>query len=716
MKIGQVAAAVALSSALSSYAFSHDAVNVCSKYPQVGQAVLNSVNLSWPGLEAVQRAAAQGLQGNACTSLAAYYATGRSSAWLRVPPVRPGIGKAGGEADDLLNDIFKFGGVATVAKVPRNADGGLDWYNKGPNLDVEFMNCLNRHDSFVQMLGAWRATGNPIYVKYFESLVKDWVLHLPCRAGVSRDHWNTSGSLEPCPMPFWGTESPWRSLETGIRTHDVWARAFFGFQQAEDFSIDARVLLLLGMSEHNAVLHSYPSLTSNWAINQWAGLAMSCLAFPELMNAEALLQESQAELERLLNDVVYPDGMEDEQAFGYGMWTASDFLSNLQLLRIAGHELPQPSFTAHLEEMFHYGVMVSDQHGYAPRNGDADLGKSGWNQAAYDYFKRADWLYVHTNGREGSKPAGASPSVMFPWGGHCVLKSGFDKAATWALFDVGPSPGGHAHRAKLSLNVRANGSMLLVDSGRFAYSGNTLSHTLQAEYAHMTHAHNTLTIDGKSQQAAPKKATEPIPSSSWSFTEDRDSVVASMGLFENLTGTAMHTRAVIYMRGRYFVVIDQVASDRARAVQATWHAHPNSTVARRGDGAATVLGVSPETGLATETCIDVILATGAGVDSVNSKLVRGQNKSSQEPWQGWYSQTYDGAWPSPTLVYDFQTESGDSIFAWLLVPRSTSEAGDAAILSVSASPDGRVDVQVSVRHIVETISIDLHGPSPTLVV
>ena len=47
----------------------YDTVNICSSNKIIGQAVLNSVNLSWPGLQAVQDAASKGLFGKACSEL-----------------------------------------------------------------------------------------------------------------------------------------------------------------------------------------------------------------------------------------------------------------------------------------------------------------------------------------------------------------------------------------------------------------------------------------------------------------------------------------------------------------------------------------------------------------------------------------------------------------------------------------------------------------------
>lgn len=121
------------------------AANICGSNATIGAAVVAALNLTYPGLEAVAAAASRGDLGGACDALAAYYAASNTTWWQRVPPVTPGSGMAGGAVDAIvLNDTFYLSGVTTRARVPRNADGGLDWLNKGPRVDVEFMNCLNR--------------------------------------------------------------------------------------------------------------------------------------------------------------------------------------------------------------------------------------------------------------------------------------------------------------------------------------------------------------------------------------------------------------------------------------------------------------------------------------------------------------------------------------------------------------------------------------------
>lgn len=277
-----------------------------------------------------------------------------------------------------------------------------------------------------------------------------------------------------------------------------------------------------------------------------------------------------------------------EMAFGYDVATANDFLGIILLLQHAQHAPPPSSFEARVEAMWNYIIMVTDQRNYGPRNGDADLGRF-WSTPAYEYFKRQDWLFVHTGGSNGTRPTAESPSLMFPWAGQAVIKSDYARNGTWAWFSVGPfGTSGHAHRAKLSMTLRAHDTMLLVDSGRFSYQGKDLSKTLHDEYSRTTHAHNTLTIDGKEQQAAPAKAATPRPNSSWAFTSSRDVVQGSMQLYDGLQGSACHSRSIAYQREpvEFFVVVDRVTTDRPRSVQATWHLHPNGSAVVGPDGSA----------------------------------------------------------------------------------------------------------------------------------
>lgn len=617
------------------------------------------------------------------------------------------------------------------------------------------MNCLNRHDSMVYLLNAWNETGNPIYETYYNNLVMDWTSHLPCPnalAPAGKACIPLGGSPTSLPTCEWvledpigaqacktGTmESPWRSLEMGIRMGGVWPASFFGFQNSSIFSTSSRVMMVLAVAEHNSALAvdgGHPGRgTPNWEMTQWQGLISSCAIFPELKNASGLLTYALQELEAILDAGVYVDGVETEQASGYDMMTANDFYNSLQVLQDAGHAGPPPSFAAKVENMWNYGAMISDPVGCLPRNGDSDLCNTGYNTAVMQYFNRPDWTYVHTNGAEGIIPAAFAsdgPSSIFPWAGQIAMRSGYGRNATWVWFDVGPyGSSGHAHRDKLQLTLHSRGSMILVDSGRFAYQGTDLSAILHRAYADNTTAHNTLTIDGCDQLALPPLATAPVDNSTWRFSPANDWAYGSMSLYDGLKGNATHSRSVFYQRcnasvptcndpvgdedGDILVVVDVINTDRARTVQATWHSHPNASgvsvdtttqIARVG-------GADGATGVPTtaQVCIASFNAAPNVVpwDDINIVSGRYQNATTGENWQGWYSQAYDDASASRTLVYDAQVPAGKTNFMWAIVP--TSYTWDCAgittqVLSIS-SKAATVTVQVPGQQL-QTITVPM---------
>jgi hypothetical protein len=177
-------------------------------------------------------------------------------------------------------------------------------------------------------------------------------------------------------------ESPWRSLEMGIRMAAPWPEAFFGFQQADAFSTSGRVLMLLGVFEHFRGLlvdGGHPGHgTVNWEMTQWRGLLSAAAAFPEVNGAPEAATASMKYLTMFLESGVYADGVETEMASGYDMGTASDYFQSLKLTRLSGLPTPPQSYTQRVEAMFEYGAYIADPDGCLPMNGDSDLCGSGF--------------------------------------------------------------------------------------------------------------------------------------------------------------------------------------------------------------------------------------------------------------------------------------------------------------------------------------------------
>jgi hypothetical protein len=212
------------------------------------------------------------------------------------------------------------------------------------------------------------------------------------------------------------------------------------------------------------------------------------------------------------------------------------------------------------------------------------------------------------------------------------------------------------------------------------------------------------------QKAAPPVATSPIAKDSVVFSPSIDYAYGSMDLWDGLNGTAVHSRAVTYVRadksqnsseGDFVCVVDRLQSSKARKVQATWHTHPNSsvTISAVEHGFATIGGVIAKTGKLSlaQLCL-VPAAKGAFSSSwTSSHVIRGQR---QEPskgvrWQGWYSQSYDDAWEASVLVYEATNIPSGAVFAWLLVP--SAQPVDCSLHQVKVLSSGDNDILLSVQ-------------------
>jgi hypothetical protein len=724
------------------------ASNICGENETLGSAVISVLNLTYPGLETIASFVSRGDLNGACEALAEYYTTSNSTFYLRRPLPPASSRRVGGSVDAcVFNDIFNEGSLGS-GRVPRNEDGGLDWLYRGPRNDPEFENVLNRHGTFLSVLDAWSATGNDEYVTWIDKTIIDWATHNPCPASdlqktVAKCYpvgdgstpicsWvnNTPGS-QACVTSY--TESPWRLLEQGIRfsssslnlSTSPWPATFFGLQQASNFSSSARSLAILVAGEHLlSLLEAGKSGVSNWAITQSTGLVTLALAFPELNKASIAKDTAIENLLSLLQSGVYPDGVETEQASGYDMNTANDFLSVLQLLAIAGDSSPPENFKVAAEKMWSYGAYISDPSGCLPRNGDSDICGSGYSEAATLYFNRSDWMYIHSNGKNGTIPISNSttgPSVAFPWAGQIVMRSDYSESATWAFFDVGPYGSSiHGHRDKLSLNIHARGAMLLVDSGRFAYSGNDLPAILHVAYARNATAHNTFTIDGCDQAPEPAVATAPLPVDSVFLSPSFDEIYSTMTNYDEncLRGAAKHSRSVRFMRaagaggtsqddGDYLVVVDVVSSDRPRSVQAHWHSHPNASIidVNTTTGVATIGGArwSDNKPLPVQAC--VIPATNSS-DWDDIKISRGEKPPAM--YQGWFSASYDDAIPASTLVYEGNISvSRPGVWAWLIIPSAKTRSCNNDDMQIKSFNTTHVIVDVSLSGHTEIINLEI---------
>ncbi len=597
--------------------------DVCTRCPERISRLFKQLDLNRPGLADVAKTVKQQDFPAACHALLEYY---RNTKRARQAPVVKPTDRKVPAAEAILRDEITC--YTITAKVPRRPDGGWQWAYNGPQNDREWGWGLNRHYHLSKLLSAYLKTGNEAYAKRIDRQLCDWILANPYPAKKSRT-------------------PQWRGLEVHSRIVK-WTDVFYTLQTCPHVTPATRILMLTSIPEHAHYLRHHHAGKGNWVAMEMYALATIGVSWPEFDKADAWITYAVDCITPRVSGQVYPDGVQKELTSHYHSVALGSFERLAAVLREGGRPVPD-QFGATLESMWNYLAWGMRPDGYGPLNNDSNRDNNrGRVLAAAKRYKRPDWTYIATNGKRGTKPEGL-PSRVFPWAGQLIMRSGWDADAHWAFFDVGPLGIGHLHYDKLHLSIHAYGRDLLVDAGRYTYVGGTWR-----RYFVGSPSHNVILVDGNGHAAKNREAKQPIAADSHAVTPAFD---IARGTFDEgyvrILKRARHSRAVVYRRGQWWVVVDRVWTDSPRTIQPLWHVHPACTV--RLEAGQTVT---------TDEGKGNLRIVPAGRIDWDVKLVQGQT----EPHiQGWYSPEYNIKQPSPTVVYSAESE-GSTTFAWLLLP------------------------------------------------
>ncbi|OPZ24244.1 MAG: Heparin-sulfate lyase precursor [Lentisphaerae bacterium ADurb.BinA184] len=674
---------------------------VCEHHLPRVKRLVEGLDPELPTLAPVRAAVAAGEWQRACAALLAHYRTCFSGGWLRHGPVPVGD-RTDAATEKAADAVFAVPG--RDVPIPRRPDGSLDWAYVPPLPGGrEWVYGINRHDYMTDLLNAFYATGNRRYVRALDAQLHDWCRQVerPAKPG------------DACP---WGTV-----LEPGHRVK-VWPAVFYGLQSEEDFSAATRILVLSQALDHAEFLDQFHAGGSNWIVTEMAGLFSVACAWPEFRRAAAWREVALRTMQSEMRDQVYPDGVQKELSSNYQvavLWHLGHFVATA---RGAGVALT-PEFEALIESLWNYLAYALGPTGFLPHNGDSDRCQPSADSQvikpldtlrpildAAVFHRRPDWQYIATNGAEGTHPLGR-PSVVFPWAGQLIMRSGWDADAHWGFFDAGPWGILHQHNDALHLSVTAFGRDLLVDSGRYTYENYLAEPGTWRSYFVNAIAHNVILVDGLVQADGSRLAERPLTAQEACVTPEYDSAVGTFadGFADIATASARlkailwrqpampeadrgvtHTRAVVYLRGVCWVVVDRVVVDRPRRLAPLWHFHPDCTVERQGQSVVTV-----------DEDVGNLRVQPVGPIAWEIDLVRGREGPD---FQGWYSPEMDVRLPNTCACYD-ATVPGTATFAWVLLPARGAvpevQAGavpspDGTALLELALPDGR-RVEIGVR-------------------
>ncbi len=618
--------------------------DVCKTFPEQMKTMLDQFNLDMKGMEKVKQAYESGEITEACRHLLDYYKNGNTASWLRKEqPLKSE--KTEALADTILKDVFVIQNVR--GQLPHLADGYRDWHYKGPNNDREWAWLSNRHSQISYLFTTYFETGNPKYAEYIDLFLRDFIIRS---------------------MPYPGIKSStsvWRGLEVAARAK-VWSRIFYGLLNSEYLSPATQLFMLSSLPDHAHYNRNFHA-GNNWLTMEISALATIATNFPEYKKSGEWLAYSIETMTESMKGQVYADGVQTELTSHYHNVSLANFELFKEICDKAKQPLPD-FFNQTIENMYSYIAHAVRPDGHRILNNDGDRGNDrDLIVKGAKKYNRPEWEYIATNGQSGTKPVDG-PSYFFPWAGHLISRSGYDADAHWSFFDIGPWGSGHQHNDKLNIVISAFGRDLLVDAGRFAYTGEVAAKF--RSYATGSQGHNVLLIDGKGQGPGVAVTDKPVSKNDYLISEEYDFARGSFDSFMDLNGNCKHTRTLFYERGDFWVVVDQVFTDRPRKIEALWHWHPDCEVLVDGEK------------VLTQNEKGNLQIIPAGIQKWDIKLIKGQ----EEPEiQGWYSDEYNKYEPGITSLYETQIQT-DSKFIWVLFP-SEKMVSDVKAEVLSDGPD-----------------------------
>ncbi|HEV7347113.1 alginate lyase family protein [Telluribacter sp.] len=505
--------------------------------------LLSRLNLDAPGLEKVKASAHD--PALVAKELLTYY---RNRTSVKHPVDRSARtamrGKSASEKDiQIANDALKHIFVGQPAYPSHFVGDDINWATN-PYPDKEWIWQLNRM-SFWDALGkAYWHTGDEKYAQEWSAQLLDWTRKNP------RDEQHAYA---------------WRSIEAGIRGYR-WTGLFQYFLESPHFTPEVLVAFLNSCHDHSTYLMTKYSKGSNWGLMEAEGMAFIAMTFPEFRDSKKWSEEAIRRLNKEITNQVYPDGHQRELAFGYHMGCIGWFMRTYELARLNGQpEAFPPSYIKIIKKMCEVPMKLAFPDGSTPQFGDA------WSGAPGQYYKqlrewaklfnRPDFLYVATEGREGTRPD--STAYVYPYSGLYSLRSSWNSDAICLVLKCGPDGGGHSQPDNGTFELYAGGRHLMPDAGSYIYSGDPEGR----RWFRQTKVHQTLTLNGANSAYSPQLLL-------WNPGKDTDVLVVENKSYPDL----VHRRAVLFVDKKYFVIIDEAIGTGTGDVDLHFQLAPGAAV------------------------------------------------------------------------------------------------------------------------------------------
>jgi peptidoglycan/xylan/chitin deacetylase (PgdA/CDA1 family) len=440
------------------------------------------------------------------------------------------------KADSFLNDYY------SVDRYEPFKIKGLPTWTEDPYKDVYWRFLFYSLRPTNDLLYAYRKTGNPIY--------KDKLLEI-LNSFLDEGMDQKTAWEDPHSVAF----------RTMVLINDWWK-----LRELNVLPIETSNKLLRALQVHGDYLLADENYQAkyNHGLNQGAALYLLAVNFPSFPQANTWLQISETRLKSGITDIVDEDGSLIENSPYYHfyalekIWEISQYSKkhNLSL-----HEALDPL----IQKMVNFGMYILQPDLKVPLIG-ASLERTLYNNGieADIALTNPTYEFVLTRGENGIPPP--ATSINFASAGQTILRSAWGDhksftTQTQVVMNVGEYRSDHNHYDALGINLYGNGTTLLTDAGLYTYDeGKYL------DYFKGTRAHNTVVVDGKTQEGGKVYQGTFYQGDGYSFQ------TAAHTLYEGVT----HNRAVVLVGKNLVLIVDQLTSKEEHSYEQMFHLAPET--------------------------------------------------------------------------------------------------------------------------------------------
>jgi heparan-sulfate lyase len=500
---------------------------------EITKTSFDNVNLTYPGLEKVNKLFEAGKYTDAANELLTYYRTRKNS---KLSDFNLGdeakfkgkeIGKADQEkADNALLHQFK----------PQKGYGFFDYgkdinWDYWPVKDNEIRWQLHRVTWWQSMGIAYRASGEEKYAKEWIFQFRDWEKKNYLGRSIENNH------------------IAWRPLEVSERIQSL-PGTFNLFVASPNFTPVFLMEFLNSFDKQTSYIPENYSKEGNHLLFEAQRVLGAGAFFPELKKAEEWRKSGIEVLNREIKLQVLPDGVQWELSPTYHIACIDIFLKAYNSAKMAGVEKEFPNtYSETIEKMITAVENISFPDYNNPMFGDS------WPVEKRLRMKQfADWSkifpenelmkYFATNGAKGKIPDYLSSEL--PNAGFYTFRNGWNDQSTVLILKAGPPAEFHAQPDNGTFELWVKGRNFTPDSGSYLYSGDA-EITKKRNWYRQTKVHSTLTLNNENMIITKAQQNK------WKTSKNLDILTYTNPSYTDLN----HQRTVFFIDKKYFVIIDR---------------------------------------------------------------------------------------------------------------------------------------------------------------